>query len=402
MGAEASLGAIVRAKGGAFLAAHATSPDQRKVLRAIADCRTEAMGGHRDRCDHCGGEHTFWNSCRNRHCPGCGAEARQQWLAARARELLEVPYFHVVFTIPECLHPLARSAPAIVYAILLRAAGQAILQVAATKLKARVAALAILHTWTQRLTFHPHVHGVVPGGGVSFDGRRWVSVPDRMFLVAVQVLSRRFRTLVSNALRQAFDDGSLALPATIAPDRTALDLLLARSWKTDWHAYVKPPFGGARHVLAYLAGYTHRMAISNARILAFDGERVTFAYRDRKHGDTRKTITLDAVTFLGRFVQHIVPARFVRIRYCGFLANRNRAKQLTQARRLIAEAQQQALHGSGTATGAAAEAATDSESVSLPLVTPTPARRCPQCGIGSLVLIARVLPGRARTWFDTS
>ena len=264
MGAEASLGAIMRAKGGELLAAHATTPQQRKVMRAIADCRTAAMDGHRDACDRCGYEHVFWNSCRNRHCPGCGAGRRQQWLAARKEELLDVPYFHVVFTIPECLHPVALYAQEILYAILLRAAGQALLDIGATKLKARFAALTILHTWSQILTFHPHVHCIVPGGGFSLEGRRWVTVPDRMFLFAVQVLSRRFRTLVTNAIRDAYDDGTLVLPDSVVRNRQSLDLLLARSWKTDWHSYVKPPFGGAQHVLAYLASYTHRMAIANS------------------------------------------------------------------------------------------------------------------------------------------
>ncbi len=292
MAQAVSLGAIARAKGGDLLASRATTPAQRKVLRSIADCRTEALGGHRDHCDRCHYEHTFWNSCRDRHCPGCGAEARESWLEKRRDEVLDVPYFHVVFTIPDSLNALALHAPEILYAILLRSAGQALLDVGATRLRALLGVLTVLHTWGQTLIFHPHVHALVPGGGFSLDGRRWVPLATGTFLLAVKVLSRRFRTLVRNAITDAYDTGTLIIPPHIVHDRTALDLLLVRASKTDWHSYVKPPFGGPEQVLAYLAAYTHRVAISNRRILAFDNERVTFAYRDSKHGNAHKSMEL--------------------------------------------------------------------------------------------------------------
>jgi hypothetical protein len=349
------------------------------VLRSIADCRTDALGGHRDRCDRCHYEHVFWNSCRDRHCPGCGAQARQHWLEKRRQEVLDVPYFHVVFTIPESLNVLVQYAPAILYAILLRAAGQALLDVGATRLRALLGVLTVLHTWGQTLIFHPHIHCIVPGGGLSLDGLRWVRLPTGTFLLHHKVLSRRFRTLVRNAITEAYDTGTLVLPPHIVHDRSALDLLLVRASKTDWHSHVKPPFGGPEHVLAYLAAYTHRVAISNHRILSFQNDTVTFAYRDYKDGSTQKTMALPAADFLGRFLQHVVPPRFTRVRYYGFLSNRDRTAKFAKARALIGSSRK------------------------LPPRAPAPdARLCPQCKQGTLRIHARIDPQRPRTWFDSS
>lgn len=378
MDAEATLGAIIRVRGAALHATHPLSAPQLKVMRALADCRTAALGGHRDHCDRCGFEHVFWNSCRDRHCPGCGAEARQSWLEARRQEVLDVPYFHAVFTLPHSLNPIAIFAPHILYAILLRAAGQALIDVGKSRLRAQLGVLTVLHTWGQQLQRHLHVHCVIPGGGFSLDARRWVCLRKLTFLLAVKVLSRRFRTLVCNAIRAAFADGSLDLPSEIVADATALDLLLAQSCKTDWHAYVKPPFGGAEHVLAYLAAYTHRIAISNRRILAFDGENVTFSWRDYDEGNKLKEMSLPAVKFLHRFLMHVVPARFTRIRYYGFLANRVRAVNIAKARELIG-------------------------SQRLPRPAPVaPTRLCPQCRQGTMRRLTQVDPQCRRTWFDSS
>jgi hypothetical protein len=379
MGAEASLGAIVRAKGGELLEKFPINAAQRKVMRAMADCRSAALGGHRDSCDSCGFEHVFWNSCRDRHCPGCGGEAREQWLEARRDEVLDVPYFHVVFTIPEILNVLALHAPEVVYAILLRAAGQALLDLGASRLGARIGVLTVLHTWGQTLAFHPHVHCVVPGGGFSLDGRRWARVRKVSFLFAVKALSGRFRTLFCNAVRDAYADGSLHIPTEVAADAQALDLLIARSFKTDWHAYAKPPFGGPEHVLAYLANYTHRIAISNRRILSFDGETVTFSWRDYADHHAQKTMALDAVKFLRRFLQHVLPPRFTRVRYYGFLANRDRAANIAKARELIGSKRH----------------------LRPPPHIPAP-RLCPQCRNGTMRRVASVDPQCDRTWFDTS
>jgi hypothetical protein len=374
-----TLGAIARAKGGELLARRTTTPAQRKVLRSIADCRTDALGGHRDHCDRCDYEHTFWNSCRDRHCPGCGAQAREKWLENRRAEVLAVPYFHVVFTIPESLNVLAQHAPAILYAILLRAAGQALLDVARTKLRAVAGVLAVLHTWGQTLIFHPHIHCIVPGGGFSLDGRRWVRVPTGTFLLYYKALSRRFRTLVKNAITEAFDDGTLILPVSVVPDRQALDLMLALASKTDWHNYVKPPFGGPEQVLAYLAAYTHRVGISNRRILAFDGDRVTFAYRDSKDGNAQKSMDLPASDFLGRFLLHVVPPRFTRIRYYGFLSNRDRTANIAKARALLGS----------------------SRKLRPRAAAPDP-RLCPRCKQGTMRIRSCIDPQRPRTWFDSS
>lgn len=374
-----SLGAIARAKGGELLASFPSTPQQRKVLRSVADCRTEALGGHSDQCDRCGYRHIFWNSCRERHCPGCGAQAREQWLEARRGELLDVPYFHVVFTIPDQLRALAQCAPVIVYAIVLRAAGQALLDVGARKLRALLGSMVILHTWTQQLLFHPHVHCVVPGGGFSRDGKRWVRLPKVDFLLAVKVISRRFRTLVCKGITEAWNEGTLSVPAHIARDRADLKYLLHCASKTDWHAYAKPPFGGPEQVLAYLAAYTHRIAISNSRIQAFDGDTVTFRWRDSKAGNVQRITSLPAVEFLRRFLLHVVPPRFTRIRYFGFLANRVRKANIEKARTLIGSTRE------------------------LRPRTPGPdPRLCPQCHEGTMRTVGLVDPQRARTWFDSS
>jgi hypothetical protein len=372
--AEASLGAIVRARGGELI--EKLPAAQRKVMRAMADCRTAALGGHRDRCNF---ERIFWNSCRDRHCPGCGGEARQQWLDARRKEVLDVPYFHVVFTIPAILNLLALYAPAVTYAILLRCAGQALLDLGLSRLGAHMGVLAVLHTWGQTLMFHPHIHCVVPGGGFSRDARRWVRVPKIDFLFAVKPLSRHFRALFRTAVREAYADGTLIIPTEIVADAQALDLLFAQSYKTDWHAYAKPPFGGPEHVLAYLANYTHRIAISNRRILSFDGTNVTFSWRDYAANNAQRIMELDAVEFLRRFLQHVLPPRFTRVRYYGFLANRDRAVNLTRARELIASTR------------------------ALRPRAPIPdSRLCPQCQKGSMRRMALIDPQCRRTWFDTS
>ena len=379
MEAGVSLGAIVRKMSGRLLDAGPLAPYQLRALRAIADCRTPALGGHRDRCTCCAHEHLLWNSCRNRHCPGCGGEARAAWLEAREEDVLDVPYFHAVFTIPEQLNALVLHAPAVLYAILIRAAGESLLSVARTRLRATLGVLAVLHTWGQTLSFHPHVHCVVTGGGLSLDGQKWVRLRKLTFLLAVKVLSRRFRSEVTAAVRGAVRDGSLTFPPSI-PDNSALERLLEASCRSDWHAYLKKPFGGPAQVLAYLASYTHRIAISNSRIVAFDGRDVTFRWRDYRQAYASKTMTLDALAFLRRFAMHIVPPRFVRVRYFGFLANRIRRESVTRARLLIAS--RTSLRRTDT--------------------TKPPRRQCQQCHQGTMVMYVRIERTLERTWFDSS
>jgi hypothetical protein len=365
--AEPDLGAIVRARTETFLRNRRTTAAQRKALRAIGACRTPALGGQRQQCDRCGHEHIQWHSCRNRACPRCGAAARQRWLEGRSSELLAVPYFHVVFTVPELLNLFALHAPRVFYDLLFRAAGGALVDVAHSRLQIQPGCLCVLHTWGQTLTLHPHIHCVVPGGGFSVHGRQWRSTAKSTFLLPVKVLSRRFRSLLTGSLREAWREGTLTLPQRVIADSVALDLLLARAGATDWVVYCKPPFGGPEQVLGYLANYTHRIAISNSRIVSFDGERVCFRYRDYAHGNAEKLLTLDADEFLRRFLLHVRPPRLVRIRYYGFLANRTRARSIELARQLIGE-----------------------HFLPLGASLSTDAHRCPQCRTGTLRVVGPV------------
>ncbi len=367
MTAEPDLGAIVRARSETFLRNRPTTAAQRKALRAIGACRTSALGGQRQQCDRCGHECIQWHSCRNRSCPRCGAAARARWLEARRAELLPVPYFHVVFTVPEVLNVFALHAPRVLYDLLFRAAGGGLVDVAHSRLQIQPGCLCVLHTWGQTLTLHPHIHCVVPGGGFSLHGRQWHSVAKSTFFLPVKVLSRRFRSLLTRFLREAWREGTLKLPERVLADSVALDLLLARAAATDWVVYCKPPFGGPEQVLAYLANYTHRIAISNSRILAFDGERVSFRYRDYAHGNVEKILALHVDEFLRRFLLHVLPPRLVRIRYYGFLANRTRAHSIDLACQLIGRR----------------------------FLLPVPRlsaddQRCPHCGIGTLRVVGPV------------
>jgi hypothetical protein len=321
----------MRAVGAAFLRTRPTTPFQRKALYAIQRCRTALMGSVYQACESCGVEHLVFRSCRNRHCPSCQANAREQWLAARERELLPVPYFHLVFTVPEILNELALYCPEVFYAALLRAAGNAVLDVGHTKLKALLGCLTILHTWGQNLSLHPHVHCVVPGGGFSFDGKRWVSLRNPTYLLPIKVLRRRFKTLLCNYLREAERTGKFArVPQAVLPHAA-----IEGAWAQEWIAYVKRPFGGPRQVLRYLARYTHRVAISNHRIISFQDDKVIFRWRDYADSNRSKLMVLEATEFVRRFLLHVLPPRFVKIRYFGFLSNRQRTENIERARTLL-------------------------------------------------------------------
>jgi hypothetical protein len=362
VGAEPDLGSIVRARSASLLGSHFTTAVQRKALRAIGACRTPALGGERQQCDRCGFEHILWHSCRSRSCPRCQGTARAEWVDQRRSELLGVPYFHVVFTVPEELNIIARRAPRIFYDLLFRAAGTALTEIARSRLHVRIGALCVLHTWSQTMILHPHIHCVVPGGGFSLDGRRWLTVRKPTFFLPVRVLSRRFRTVLCEMLTKS------KLPASV--DISALETLLAQLRTREWVVYAKPPFGGPAQVLAYLANYTHRIAISNARIVAFDGQRVVFRYRDSSAANAHRLMTLDADEFLRRFLLHVLPTGFVRIRYYGFMANRTRASSLARARELIAQ------------PVTLAERHDHSESEWC----------CPRCHQGILRLVGQILP----------
>jgi hypothetical protein len=334
---------IVRRLGDRFVERHRVwvSGQHRRVLRAIAQCRTAALGGHRDRCDQCAQLALSYNSCRDRHCPKCLTAARNAWVAAREQELLPVGYVHLVFTVPEPLARLALSNKRVVYDLLFRAAAATLLQVAANpkRLGAAIGGLMVLHTWGQRLQHHPHVHCVVPAGGLAPDGARWIHARPTFFL-PVKVLRQVFRGKLVAGLRVAFQEERLTFPGALQALATEADF---RAWLRSlyhqpWVVYAKPPFGSPSHVLHYLARYTHRVAISNHRLVAVTDDTVSFRWKDYRHGSQIRTLTLDADEFLRRFLLHVLPKRFVRIRYFGFLASRARARGLAHCRQALAVA----------------------------------------------------------------
>lgn len=314
------------------------SREQYRVMRAIECCRTAFLGGHVDVCDNCGAERNSYNSCRNRHCPKCQSLAKAEWLDARLAELLPTPYYHVVFTVPEAVASVAFQNKKIVYTILFRAAAETLLTIAADSkhLGARIGFLAVLHTWSQMLLHHPHLHCVVPGGGLSPDHGQWQSCRQGFFL-PVRVVSRLFREKFLCYLKQAFDQGKLQFYSDLLSlaDPEAFARFLHQNREHEWVVYAKPPFGGPVQVLDYLGRYTHRVAISNHRLLAFQDGKVTFQWRDRKKHDRTRTMALDAPEFIRRFLLHVLPHRFAKIRYFGFLANRHRRDRLSLCRRLL-------------------------------------------------------------------
>jgi hypothetical protein len=330
---------VVRRYGPAYRAAHACSRAQQRVLRALAACRTAALGGHLEQCDACGHQRPAYNSCANRHCPKCQTLARARWLAARQAELLDTEYFHVVFTVPEAIAAIAFQNKAVVYGILFRTAAATLRTIAADPqhLGATLGFLAVLHTWGQTLGHHPHLHCVVPGGGLALDGQRWIPCRPGFFL-PVRVLSRLFRRLFLAQLQAAYVRGRLHFAGTLdaRQDPAAFAQALAPLRQMEWVVYAKPPFGGPAQVLEYLGRYTHRVAIANHRLLSLDGGQVRFRWKDYRHHDRPKTMTLDAAEFLRRFLLHVLPAGFHRIRHYGFLGNRHRARQLARCRAFLA------------------------------------------------------------------
>jgi hypothetical protein len=331
---------VIHSDGARYLKRYRLSKEQYRVLNDLAKCRTAALGGHLKRCEACAREIPVYNSCRNRHCPKCQGAARAAWLEARESEVLDVEYFHVVFTLPHELGPLALQNRRAVYGMLFRAASETLLKLGRDPkhLGAELGCLALLHTWGQNLHLHPHLHCVIPGGGLSFDGKRWVRCRDGFFL-PVRVLSRLFRGKFLAQLQQAFDHDKLEFHGRLQ------DLRHPKAWEgwletlrnKDWVVYAKPPFGGPQQVLKYLARYTHRVAISNHRLLSTDDGQVTFWWKDYANGDRQRLMTLDAVEFLRRFLFHVLPKGFVRVRYYGFLANRHRTEKLDQIRFLLGQ-----------------------------------------------------------------
>ena len=349
-----------------------------KVLLAIARCRTAALGGHVDECTRCGHRATIsYNSCRNRHCPKCQTAARDRWIAARQKELLPTRYVHVVFTLPAPLASLVLQNKKFIYSLLLRASAETLLEVARDPrhLGAEIGFFSVLHTWNQKLGLHPHVHCVIPAGGLSLDHTHWIKSRSRFFL-SIKVLRRVFRGKFVAGLKQAFHSGRLSfrgnLVALAQPKTFAA--WLRSLFRKDWVVYAKRPFGGPEYVLHYLGRYTHRVAISNHRLVSFTDGKVTFRWRDSAHNNEQKLLTVSLDEFLRRFLLHLLPKGFVRIRNFGFLANRRRATLLPLCFQLLGAAQQ---------PPAEQDLSSASDSHDL--------WRCPQCG-GPMKVIQRLTP----------
>jgi hypothetical protein len=365
---------LVRAAGGAFIERSRKWITWKhvKVLLAIARCRTAALGGHFDECTRCGHRAISYNSCRNRHCPKCQAGARERWLEKRRRELLPARYVHVVFTLPRHLAPLVLQNKKVLYDLLFRTSAETLLEVARDPqhLGAEIGFFSVLHTWTQKLELHPHVHCVVPAGGLSADGTHWIK-PRYDFFLPVEVLGAVFRGKFHEALKRAFCEGKLnfhgGLKLLAQPKIFAA--WLRPLFRKDWVVYAKRPFGGPEYVLRYLGRYTHRVAISNHRLIAFADGKVTFRWRDSAHNNEQKLLTLAVDEFLRRFLLHLLPEGFVRIRNFGFLANRRRATTLPFCFQLL-----------GSAAQAKPELTTTSSS---------DAWLCPKCG-GPMLVIERL------------
>jgi hypothetical protein len=370
---------IFRGHGPAWRHANAghVSLDQRKVMEAIESCRTAALGGHVERCADCGYTTIAYNSCRNRHCPKCQGAAAREWLAEREAELLTVPYYHVVFTLPAEIAAVAYQNKATIYNLLFKAAAETMLTIAADPkhLGARIGIIAVLHTWGSTMIHHPHIHMIVPGGGISLDGLRWVACRPGFFL-PVPVLAELFRGRMLHMLGAAHKAGQLQFFGKHArlADRKAFAAYLAPLRKLHWYVYAKAPFGGPEAVLAYLSRYTHRVAISNRRLIACDNRGVTFKYKDyRADGSARyRVITLATAEFIRRFLMHVLPKGFHRIRHYGLFAGTSRAANIARARGLLAMPKPQ--------TAPADAGATDGNE---PEVSAQP---CPCCG-GRMITI---------------
>jgi hypothetical protein len=359
-----------------------------KVFRALQNCRTSALGGHLDACSKCGRQAISYNSCRNRHCPKCQAHARQRWLEAREREALPVEYFHVVFSVPHELNVFALENPRCFYELLFSASAAAALELAADPkhLGADVGFISILHTWGQNLLLHPHIHCVIPAGGLAPDRTAWTT-PRYRFFLPVKVLSRVFRGKFLDGLERLYRQNKICQtgPSTALGKADHFDRWLWRLRRKKWVVYAKTAFGGPAQVLRYLGRYTHRVAISNHRLLAFDGERVTFRWKDYAHGSKQREMTLAATEFLRRFFLHVLPKGFVRIRHFGFLANRFRTAQLQLCRQLL----------SCSLPIAVTRAANDAAETTW---------RCPHCG-ASMLLVRRITSQELTspcTFFDSS
>jgi hypothetical protein len=384
-GRRVELADLVRTHGAAVRQGKRLTRGQHRALRAIAACRTAALGGHTEACDVCGAIRIAYNSCRNRHCPKCQTLAKERWVAARRADLLPIEYFHVVFTLPHALNPLAQGNPRLIYSLLFQAATATLASFGndPRHLGGELGIVAILHTWGQTLVQHLHLHCVVPGGALARDGGRWLPAK-RGFLFPVRALARVFRGKYLAGLQRAFERQALRFAGNVAglAEPRAFGQFLATLRAHDWVVYAKPPFAGPAQVLEYLGRYTHRVAISNDRLVSVDAGQVRFRWRDYARGNRLKTMTLSAAEFLQRFLLHVLPGGFVRIRHFGFLANRGRTAKLARCRALLA--------------AVPPEAATGPEPVASLMfrLTGVDITRCPVCRTGRLRVVAVLRPGQ--------
>jgi len=373
---------IFRCYGETYRSQHTASLStaQRRVMTAIELCRSAALGGHVEQCDHCGHRRIAFNSCRNRHCPRCQSLTRAQWLEDRRAELLDTQYFHVVFTLPGPLGAIAYQNKACVYGLLFRATAETLRLIAADPkhLGAEIGFFAVLHTWGQNLLHHPHLHCVVPGGGLAADGERWIACKPGFFL-PVRVLSRLFRRLFLEHLEQAFATGQLQFFGDLEAlrEHRAFQRYLAPLRKVEWVVYAKAPFAGPKQVLDYVGRYTHRVAISNNRILNIDDATVRFRWKDYRHSNRQKVMTLPADEFMRRFLLHVLPAGFHRIRYYGLLGNRHRAQKLARCRELLGMPVPEPLD----------DAATKDYRDRYEQLTGCSLRQCPACHQGQMITV---------------
>jgi len=385
-GAAIEVADVLRSYGGPYLQQHPGGFLQGRIIDDLTACRTAALGGHLRECTTCGHQVIAYNSCRNRHCPKCQQGKQADWMAKQQGNLLDVPYFHIVFTLPQPLSPLALQNKRLLYGLLMRRAGDTLLRIARDPrhLGARIGFTAILHSWGQTLMHHPHVHFLVPGGGISPDGKRWIPSREGFFL-PVRVLSRVFRGSYLEELNRLYQQGKLTLQGRLEnlrhPNRWAEFICQLR--RIEWVVYAKPPFGSPQQVLKYLARYTHRVAISNRRLVSLGGGQVTFRYKDYRRGHRQRLMRLPAVEFIRRFLLHSLPKGFVRIRHYGLLANRVRQQNLERCRQLIGNrtAKQPPVVSSQTYPACSGQGNLDWP--------------CPKCGQAEMRFVERLPPVRA-------
>jgi hypothetical protein len=381
---------IFRTFGAEYRQAHGTEMPKRhlRAMHAIEICRTAELGGHVDECDHCGALRISYNSCRNRHCPKCQCLDKERWLEARKNDVLPTRYFHLVFTIPEALRPLGLRNQRIVYNILFKAVSETLKELSKDPkyLAAEIGFIAILHTWTQMLIDHPHIHCIMPGGGLSLDGKRWISTKKKFF-IPVKVLSGLFRGKFLYYLKKAYDSGKLRFPGRIVhlKECVCFNKLLAGLYNQRWVVYCKRPLNKAQKVLDYLGRYTHRVALSNDRIVKLDSDQVTIRYRDSSDRNKIKLMSLDAFEFVRRFLLHVLPDGFMKIRHYGILSNRNRKTKLRRCKELLGVAQDRSTEKPDR----------PSWQELLFIVTGIDPTVCPHCGKGKMVFKEAIVPTAA-------